>query len=274
MAGGPAPVELSADCTTCGLEAGVVELYDALVPACRFGLPATSRCKLCGIQHEGAFDRAPARDMREVPANRCPACVTELGPRALDDRRCAKCGAAATLTLVAPAASLDSEAALVAALDAWAAREEWALARGPRRGGLLRSGSRVARAAHRPRRAARGGRRSVREHGRSDDGRSRQARPARADVSATCPSSTSRSATSGARGGARHAGARDREPTVEPAAHRHAGPEFPRRRHHARSALGVRQCAHRSARGAARARAPCASRCPLRRSPPRTRSRR
>ena len=126
MAGGPAPVELSADCTTCGLEAGVVELYDAMVPACRFGVPATSRCKLCGIGHEGAFDQAPARDMREVPANRCPACVTELGPRALDDRRCAKCGASASLTLVTPAASLDSEAALVAALDAWAVREEWA----------------------------------------------------------------------------------------------------------------------------------------------------
>lgn len=125
MSGGPAPVELSADCTTCGLEAGVVELYDALVPACRFGLPATARCKLCGIRHEGAFDRAPARPMRDIPANRCPACVEELGPRALDDRRCAKCGAVATLALVAPAAALDSELALGAALDAWAAHEGW-----------------------------------------------------------------------------------------------------------------------------------------------------
>jgi hypothetical protein len=126
MAGGPAPVELNADCTACGLEAGVVELYDALVPACRFGVPATSRCNLCGIQHEGAFDRTPAREMREIPANRCPACVTELGPRALDDRRCAKCGATATLSLVAPGASLDSEVAVVAALEAWAARDRWA----------------------------------------------------------------------------------------------------------------------------------------------------
>lgn len=125
MAGGPAPVELSADCTTCGLEGGVVELYDALVPACRFGLPATARCKLCGIEHEGELDRAPAREMREVPANRCPSCLEELGPRALDDRRCARCGAVAALKLLAPAASLDSELALVAALDAWAAREQW-----------------------------------------------------------------------------------------------------------------------------------------------------
>jgi uncharacterized tellurite resistance protein B-like protein len=125
MAGGPAPVELSADCTTCGLEAGVAEIYDAVVPACRFGLPASARCKLCRIQHEGTFDRAPARAMRDIPANRCPACVEELGPRALDERRCPKCGAIAVLTLVAPAASLDSELELVAALDAWTAREGW-----------------------------------------------------------------------------------------------------------------------------------------------------
>ena len=125
MAGGPAPVELSADCTTCGLEAGVVELYDSLVAACRFGLPANARCKLCGIHHQAVFTSTPARPMREVPANRCPACLEELGPRALDDRRCARCGATASLTLIAPATSLGSESALTAALDAWAAREQW-----------------------------------------------------------------------------------------------------------------------------------------------------
>jgi hypothetical protein len=125
MAGGPAPVELSADCTTCGLETGVVEVYDTRVAACRFGLPASARCRLCGISHEGTFNRPAARPMHDVPANRCPACLEELGPRSLDDRRCAKCGALATLALVAPAASLDSEPALLAALDAWTAREQW-----------------------------------------------------------------------------------------------------------------------------------------------------
>jgi uncharacterized tellurite resistance protein B-like protein len=125
MAGGPAPVELSADCTTCGLETGVVEVYDTLVAACRFGLPASARCRLCGTTHEGTFNRPAARPMHDVPANRCPACMEELGPRSLDDRRCAKCGAVATLALVAPAASLDSEHALLAALDAWTAREQW-----------------------------------------------------------------------------------------------------------------------------------------------------
>ena len=123
--GGPAPVELSADCTSCGLEAGVVELYDSRVAACRFGLPASSRCKLCGISQEAVFAPLPARAMAEIPANRCPACLAELGPRTLDDRRCARCGATATLSLVAPAMALRSQAALEAALDAWAAREHW-----------------------------------------------------------------------------------------------------------------------------------------------------
>ena len=66
MAAGPAPVELSADCTTCGLEGGVVEVYDALVAACRFGLPATARCKVCGIQHDAVFTPAPPRPITQT----------------------------------------------------------------------------------------------------------------------------------------------------------------------------------------------------------------
>lgn len=122
---GPAAVELNNDCPSCGLESGVVEVYDALVPACRFGAPATARCKLCGEQHDATIDREPAKPMREVPANRCPACLAELGPNALDDRRCAGCGVRVTITQVAPPADLGTELALVAALDAWAAREKW-----------------------------------------------------------------------------------------------------------------------------------------------------
>lgn len=123
---GPAAVELVDDCASCGLESGVVEIYDMLVPACRFGIPATARCKLCGEQHAAALDRAPAKPMHEVAANRCPACLGELAPSALDDRRCASCGATASVTQVAPPAHLGSELALIAALDAWAAREQWA----------------------------------------------------------------------------------------------------------------------------------------------------
>ena len=125
MAAGPAPVELSADCLSCGLEAGLVEIYDSLVAACRFGLPASAKCKLCGERHASQFNPTPPRPMRDVPANRCPACFEELGPRTLDDRRCSKCGATATLELVEPGALLNDEASVAAALDAWAAREHW-----------------------------------------------------------------------------------------------------------------------------------------------------
>ena len=84
---GLSPVELTTDCAACGLEGGVVEVYDALVPACRFGLPATTRCKLCSAASKGAFDRPPAKPLLEIPANRCPSCLRELTPSAVDARR-------------------------------------------------------------------------------------------------------------------------------------------------------------------------------------------
>lgn len=119
MSLGPA-VELSSDCTACGLESGVIELYDALSPATRFGLPAATRCKLCSVAHEARFDREPARPMREIPANLCPACLLELGPRALDAHQCLSCGASARLFEIAASKDLSTEAALARALDAWA----------------------------------------------------------------------------------------------------------------------------------------------------------
>ncbi len=59
---GPSPVELTADCEACLLEGGVVEVYDPLVPACRFGLPASTRCRLCGIEHAGVLSAALPRE--------------------------------------------------------------------------------------------------------------------------------------------------------------------------------------------------------------------
>jgi uncharacterized tellurite resistance protein B-like protein len=126
MPRGPSPVELVADCDACGLESGVVETYDALVPACRFGLPATARCKLCGDTHEGRFDRAPARPLAELPANRCPACERELAPSAIDERRCAACGARAERVRTAEPEHFLRRGDLERALDAWAAREGFA----------------------------------------------------------------------------------------------------------------------------------------------------
>jgi uncharacterized membrane protein YebE (DUF533 family) len=122
---GLSPVELSASCTACGLEGGVVEVYDAFVPACRFGLPATSRCKLCDAASEGTFDRAPAKSLREIPANRCPACLAELPPTAIDERTCRVCGARAAIVAVRPSRSFASITDLERALDRWAEGDGW-----------------------------------------------------------------------------------------------------------------------------------------------------
>jgi uncharacterized tellurite resistance protein B-like protein len=86
-------VELSANCLACGLEGGVIEIYDALVPACRFGLPASSRCKLCGA-----------------------ARVAE----------CSACGTSARMITTHPGEALDTEGAFGRALDAWAVRDGFA----------------------------------------------------------------------------------------------------------------------------------------------------
>src|SRR5688572_27866081 len=93
---GPAPVELLADCTHCRLESGLVETYDVLVAACRFGLPATARCKLCGAEEEGRLDRPTAKPLADIPANLCPGCLGPLDPGALDDAYCRSCGARAS----------------------------------------------------------------------------------------------------------------------------------------------------------------------------------
>ncbi|HVH48082.1 MAG TPA: hypothetical protein VM925_37370 [Labilithrix sp.] len=122
---GMAPVELSTNCNHCGLEGGVVEVYDALVAACRFGLPATTRCKLCNAASVAAFDRPLAKPLREVPANRCPACLHELAPSAIDERRCSTCKARASLLATNAPASFATLADLEAALDSWAEREKF-----------------------------------------------------------------------------------------------------------------------------------------------------
>lgn len=93
MSYGPLPVELPADCPSCRLESGLVELYDASAPPCRFGVPKHAKCKLCALTFEGR----------------------------LDDR-----GDSAERHVVAVGAKFETEADLVRALDAWAEREGFA----------------------------------------------------------------------------------------------------------------------------------------------------
>src|SRR5262245_17134155 len=120
---GLAPVELTVDCEACRLEAGVVEVYDALVAACRFRVPATMTCKLCSAAHEATFDRPLPKPLAEVPANRCPGCLATLSADAVDRRCCASCGARAALSARRAPTRFTTLAELEAALDAWAERE-------------------------------------------------------------------------------------------------------------------------------------------------------
>ncbi|HVJ88715.1 MAG TPA: hypothetical protein VM580_02860 [Labilithrix sp.] len=122
---GLVPVELSADCGACGLEAGVVEVYDVFVAACRFGVPASMRCKLCSAESIGVFDRPLAKPLREVAANRCPSCLSELAPAAIDERRCPTCGASAEMRETSAPTLFSTIADLERALEAWAEREKF-----------------------------------------------------------------------------------------------------------------------------------------------------
>lgn len=123
---GPVSVELARDCASCGLESGVVEVYDARVAACRFGVPAEARCRLCEEVAQGVVDRPVHPGLETLPANRCPACTETMDERAALERRCPSCGAKAEERRVLSGVPLDTLAAFEAALDAWATRDGYA----------------------------------------------------------------------------------------------------------------------------------------------------
>ncbi len=129
-----APVDLLADCPACRLESGAVERYDHAVAACRFGVPAEVRCRLCDAAWEGrlepgrdpqarSHEPASAIELATLPANRCPACRGVLPLEAIDARRCPSCGVRAVLAPTGAPIQLGSEEDIAAALDRWAARE-------------------------------------------------------------------------------------------------------------------------------------------------------
>src|SRR5687767_13421972 len=122
---GPKPVELLVDCGTCRVEAGAVERYDPHVGACRFGLPAEVRCRLCGRVELGVL----APEMRQLapgtPSSECPVCAALLGPEDVDARCCRRCGALARLEIAEAGRDLAAAGELEAALDAWAGAEGW-----------------------------------------------------------------------------------------------------------------------------------------------------
>jgi uncharacterized tellurite resistance protein B-like protein len=128
----PSSVDLSFDCEVCHVEGGCLETYDPLVAACRFGVPAVARCRLCGKHARGVvlgrMQEPVAEAQRSalvagVAANGCPLCAHPLEPAALDAKRCPECGAHAQLELVHPGHLPTTEAELAQALAGWAASE-------------------------------------------------------------------------------------------------------------------------------------------------------
>ena len=117
-----APVELFADCAFCQLENGALERYDRAEPACRLGVPAETRCRLCGAAGKGRLDRPlpPNRNLTAVPANECPVCAARLDPKALDAHRCRACNTEAFVEQTAPPRPLGLRGALEAQLEQWA----------------------------------------------------------------------------------------------------------------------------------------------------------
>jgi hypothetical protein len=123
------PVELLADCINCRLESGVVEVYDPTHPACRFGLPRATRCRLCERSSVGEVivgTHAVRDDLRAVLAHACPCCEKPLPPSALDSQSCDACGATAAVRVVFEGARLRERAELDRALVGWAEFENYA----------------------------------------------------------------------------------------------------------------------------------------------------
>jgi hypothetical protein len=120
-------VELHTDCSLCRVEQAAIETYDPLEPACRFGVPRSVRCRLCGATHRARLapgTRAPTgTHLADVPSNACPLCEEHLEPASVDTRSCPSCGAIATLDEERAPDDLGTEAALAAALDRWAAED-------------------------------------------------------------------------------------------------------------------------------------------------------
>lgn len=79
------------DCPHCHTEAAVVQVMDPLHPACHLGVPAESRCRLCGhIVRAVAEEFAPRLPMA---SGRCPACQRPLSEAARGgDAPCPHCG--------------------------------------------------------------------------------------------------------------------------------------------------------------------------------------
>ncbi len=120
------PLELLADCPACGVESAAIELYDPVDPASVLGIPAESRCRLCGAAWRGVV--RPGSGDPIVPVvyhgrGMCPGCGLTLDDDDLDGHTCGACGATGQRVEVTPGADLRVRACLDLALARFAAEE-------------------------------------------------------------------------------------------------------------------------------------------------------
>ncbi len=86
--------ELLADCPRCNIDGAVVELYDPHDPAGVMGIPAESRCRMCGAAWAGRV--APGPDSKGVGfrgSGHCPGCSRALTDEEVEAHACCMCGA-------------------------------------------------------------------------------------------------------------------------------------------------------------------------------------
>ena len=73
-----------ADCPACGVEGVLVEVYDPNEPACAFGLPAESRCRLCEAAWAvKLFEGPDSKGLRARVTGHCPCCGHSLSDEEL-----------------------------------------------------------------------------------------------------------------------------------------------------------------------------------------------
>ncbi len=85
-----------ADCPACGVEGVLVEVYDPNEPACAFGLPAESRCRLCEAAWAvKLFEGPDSKGLRARVTGHCPCCGHSLSDEELSAHACAECGSRA-----------------------------------------------------------------------------------------------------------------------------------------------------------------------------------
>lgn len=98
-----AQVELLSECPACHVEGVVVELYDPVVPACAFGLPAEAHCRLCQAAWVGRVVPSPGHeDAHDRGTGHCPGCGHLLREAELEALVCSQCGTRARREILRP----------------------------------------------------------------------------------------------------------------------------------------------------------------------------